>query len=105
MTETKTLNDLGSNAGLGAAIIVDGVVVAWFADFTEEARDWCTENYFGRWLVWRAKAPETVPLTEAEYSKAMHEAQEFAALFEALPGAPNVELRGGPAVSSPERPA
>ena len=27
-------------ARLGAAVIVDGAVVAWFDDFTEEAREW-----------------------------------------------------------------
>lgn len=73
--------------GLGAAVIVDGVVVAWFADFTEEAREWCTENHFGRWLVWRAKAPEIVPLTEAEYGEAMRTAKELASLFEEMPEA------------------
>lgn len=77
-------------AGLGAAILVDGVVVAWFADFTEEAREWCTENHFGRWLAWRAKAPEIVPLTHAEYDEAMRKAKEFSVLFEDAPEAPNV---------------
>lgn len=89
MTELKTLNDLGSNAGLGAAVIVGGVVVAWFAEFDEAAREWCTENHFGQWLAWRAKTPEIVPLTEAEYDKAMAEATELAASFNALPEAPN----------------
>ena len=67
------------NAGLGAAVIVNGQVVAWFADFTEEARYWCMENHFGQWLTWRAKPPEIVPLTEAEYDKAMRSGAELAA--------------------------
>ena len=91
--EAQTKPDGGASAltdGLGAAVIVDGVVVAWFSDFTEEAREWCTENHFGRWLVWRAKAPETVPLTEAEYDDAMRKAKELASLFEDTPEAPNL---------------
>lgn len=94
---TDTTNDssaaCGQSAltdGLGTAVIVGGVVVAWFADFTQEASEWCTENHFGQWLVWRAKAPEIVPLTEAEYDEAMRKAAEFATLFEDKPEAPNV---------------
>lgn len=63
----------------GAAVIVRGQVVAWFADFTEEAREWCTENHFGQWLTWRAKAPELVPLTESEYDDAIRKGAELAA--------------------------
>lgn len=29
---------------LGAAILVDGKVVAWFAEFDEAAEEWCTET-------------------------------------------------------------
>jgi hypothetical protein len=54
---------------LGAAVIVRGVVVAWFATFDEAAEDWCRENHFGEWLTWRAKAPEIVPPTEDEYER------------------------------------
>ena len=89
---------------LGAAVIVRGVVVAWFADFTEEAREWCTENHFGEWLTWRAKPPEIVPLTEAEYDQAMRAGAELAAKLNILPGAPNVEFSGTPAALSPEAP-
>jgi len=71
---------------LGTAVLVDGEVVAWFATFTEEAREWCTENYFGRWLAWRSKPPEIVPLTEAEYDEAMRRGKELASLFEDMPG-------------------
>ncbi len=73
-----TLND-----GLGVAVLIDGVVVAWFANFTEEARQWCTENHFGRWLVWRAKTPEIIPLTDDEYEEAVRKAAELSTLFEA----------------------
>lgn len=75
--------------GLGAAVIVDGVVVAWFADFTEDAREWCTENHFGRWLMWMAKPPEIVPLTQEELARVEASAAEIAKMFEALPEAPN----------------
>ncbi len=81
-----------SSDGLGAAVIVRGIVVAWFADFTEEAREWCTENHFGEWLTWRAKPPEILPLTEAEYDEAMRKGKELAALFESMPEAPNAGI-------------
>jgi hypothetical protein len=51
---------------IGIAVFVQGKAVAWFADWTEETRDWCTENYFGQWLTWRAKPPELIPLTAEE---------------------------------------
>ena len=66
-----------------------GQIMAWFAEFTEEAREWCTENYFGEWLVWRARPPEIVPLTEAEYAEVQREAAEIVAALNPLPEAPN----------------
>ena len=99
MTELKTLNDLGSNAGLGAAVLVDGKVVAWFAEFDEAAEEWCTENHFGRWLTWRAKSPEIVPATPDEIANAQQRADDLAALFEALPEAPNA--CGEPGLTEP----
>ena len=99
-TSEGSIGQSALTGGLGAAIIVDGVVVAWFAEFTDEAREWCTENYFGRWLVWRAKTPEIVPLTEGEYDEAMRGAKEMAALFEDLPEAPNVPHEGAHAALS-----
>lgn len=77
------------DTGLGAAVVVRGVVVAWFAEFNESARDWCTHNHFGEWLAWRAKPPEIVPLTKSEYDEAMREANELAELFAAMPEASN----------------
>ncbi len=94
---TSALDD-----GLGAAVIVRGEVVAWFADWTEEAREWCTENHFGQWLTWRAKPPELVPLTEAEYDAAMKAGAELAAKLNIEPEAPNVELTGSGQVHRPE---
>lgn len=94
MTTEETTSRRSASAsteGLGAAVIVRGVVVAWFADFTEEAREWCTENHFGEWLTWRAKRPEIVPLTEAEYDEAMRKGKGMAALFDDTPEAPNVK--------------
>lgn len=66
-----------STAPLGVCVLVDGVVVAWFAEFTEEAQMWCTENHFGRWLTWRAAAPVPIPLTEDEMREAKRRAQEL----------------------------
>lgn len=79
---------VGSTVELGAAVLVRGKVVAWFSEFTEEAQEWCTENHFGEWLTWRAKPPEIVPLTEAEYDEAMQSAVEMAAWFKDLPQSP-----------------
>ena len=58
--------EIGDPPVLGVCVLVRGVVVAWFADFTEEARDWCTENHYGEWLTWRAAAPVPIPLTATE---------------------------------------
>jgi hypothetical protein len=71
----------------GTCVLVDGVIVAWFADFSEEAEQWCTENYFGRWLAWRAKPPEMIPITPEELATAKHIAAELAAKFRDLPQA------------------
>ena len=99
MENAQTENSAAGGASaltdvLGAAVIVRGVVVAWFADFTEDAREWCTENHFGEWLTWRAKRPEIVPLTEAEYDEAMRKGKGMAALFDDTPEAPNAKVRG-----------
>ncbi|MCR4319731.1 MAG: hypothetical protein NUV74_05270 [Candidatus Brocadiaceae bacterium] len=66
-----------STAGLGVCVLVRGAVVAWFADFDEAARGWCTENHFGEWLTWRAKPPEIVPLTPEEVVKVEQDAAEL----------------------------
>ena len=65
----------------GTAVIVDGKVVAWFAEFDDEAADWCSYNHFGKWIAWRATAPEIVPLTEVEYDRIMEQAKELSKLF------------------------
>lgn len=65
----------------GTAVIVGGQVVAWFAEFNEEATDWCRDNYFGQWLTWRAKFPETIPLTEEEELEVQKRVAEFTAFF------------------------
>lgn len=94
MSEPEMINEAAEGQSqltevLGAAVIVGGVVVAWFAEFDEAAQEWCTENHFGQWLAWRAKPPEIVPLTEAEYDKVMTEAAEMVKSFKAAPEAPN----------------
>ena len=66
----------------GTAVLVGGEVVAWFAVFDETAAEWCTENHFGQWLTWRATAPKTIPLTEAEYAAAEAKAEKFCAFFQ-----------------------
>ena len=77
-TPDTKLDAVISSLELGSAVIVQVEIVAWFADFNEEARWWCTENYFGEWLTWRAKAPEIVPLTEEECERAKQKGAEIA---------------------------
>ena len=94
MTDAKNEAACGaslSDAVLGAGVLVDGVMVAWFADFTEEAREWCTENHYGRWLVWRATRPEIVPISPEDLEKVGADAQRLADLFKE---APNAEITG-----------
>ena len=61
----------------GVGVYVGGDLVAWFPEFGEKEREWCTENYFGRWLTWRATAPEHLPLTEKEQAEADRNAAEL----------------------------
>lgn len=64
---------------IGTAVLVGGKVVAWFAEFDEEARDWCSSNHFGRWLAWRAQEPEIVPMTAEELEECDKRAEEMMA--------------------------
>ncbi len=64
---------------VGTGIYVEGKVVAWFADFTEEAREWCTENHFGQWLAWRSTQPTYIPMTLEEIAEAERLGAELAA--------------------------
>jgi len=68
--------DFGSTDGLGVCVIVNGVVVAWFA-YTDIAEEWARENYFGRWLTWRASAPVPIPLTDDEAAECKRRAKEI----------------------------
>ena len=69
----------------GFGVIVDGVIVAWFANSNskeaiEDAIEWCRYHHFGKWLTWNAKSPELIPLTEQEKLKAeafVKEMQDF----------------------------
>jgi len=70
-----------ANEKVGTAVIVDGQIVAWFSEWDEAARDWCTENFFGLWLTFRAKAPAIIPLTEDEIVEIEKGAAELCAKF------------------------
>jgi len=65
----------------GVAVIVEGKVVAWFADFNEEAREWCSDNHFGQWVTWQAKQPDLIPLTEEQEENAKRKAKEWSDYF------------------------
>jgi len=47
--------------GYGYAVLVRGYIVAWFPKFDEQEADWCRDNYFGAWLVMKARQPVIVP--------------------------------------------
>lgn len=66
----------------GIAVIVEGIVVAWFHKFDDTVRDWCTENYFGRWLLCKAECPVLIPLTEEQFQQAALDAVEMAKIFD-----------------------
>lgn len=61
----------------GVAVIVDGRIVAWFAELNTAAEQWCTENYFGTWLTLGATPPEIVPLSEQEQLAIERAAQDL----------------------------
>jgi len=62
--------------GLGLCVLVNGGVVAWFA-YSDTAEKWARENYFGRWLTWRAAAPVPIPLTDEEMAEAQRRGREL----------------------------
>jgi hypothetical protein len=65
----------------GTAVLVNGEIVAWFANFDESAEDWCRDNHFGNWLTWRATPPETIPLTTEEQELVDANVAKFAEFF------------------------
>ncbi|MBK8132608.1 MAG: hypothetical protein IPK48_07795 [Gammaproteobacteria bacterium] len=69
----------------GVAVIVDGEVVAWFPQFDDSITDWCTENYFGRWLTCKAECPVLIPITEEQFQQAALDAAEMAKIFDGKP--------------------
>lgn len=73
----KTPEAVASTDKLGVAVLANGRVVAWFAEFDDYAHDFCTENWFGCWLTWRVKRPEIVPLTPEEQAKCDEAAREI----------------------------
>lgn len=63
---------------VGAGVYVNGVIVAWFAEFDESARDWCAENHFGEWLVLPATKPTYIPPTQEQIDRCEKEAEKLA---------------------------
>ena len=55
--------------GIGVAVLVSNEIKAWFPEFTEEVRNWCTENYFGQWLTLPAYEPSIKPFTKEELQR------------------------------------
>lgn len=65
----------------GTAVLVNGEIVAWIANFDESAADWCRDNHFGNWLTWRANPPELIPLTAEEQKQVDAKVAEFTGFF------------------------
>jgi hypothetical protein len=65
----------------GVAVIADGVVVAWFAVFDDEAQEWCSYNYCGRWLTRKASPPQILPFTSEEIASIKACAEQISLLF------------------------
>ena len=63
----------------GTAVVVDGALVAWFAEPDEHAEDFCRTNWYGRWLAWRSIPPQLIPLTPDEQAKCEAAGKELAA--------------------------
>lgn len=61
----------------GAAVLVNGQVIAWFHNFDDAAQEWCAQNYFGQWLAWQAKSPELIPLTAEQDAECKRLAEEL----------------------------
>lgn len=70
-----------SESQRGVAVVVDGETVAWFSVFDEAAHDWCSELYFGKWLLWPAEIPELVALTPEQKALVKAKADEYIAFF------------------------
>ena len=83
MNNERLPANVGSNDELGVAVLVDGAVVAWFSEMDEYAEDFCRENWFGRWLTWRAKRPEIVLMTAEEQAKCQAAALEIHSVLRA----------------------
>lgn len=50
----------------GTVIIVNGEIIAWFANFNDNALEWCRDNYFGEWLAIPGIKPKIKPLSKEE---------------------------------------
>jgi hypothetical protein len=66
---------------MGVAVIVNGEIIAWFKHFDDAAHEWCTENYFGKWLTWPSEIPVLYKLTKEEEERAEVKAQEWFEFF------------------------
>ncbi len=61
----------------GTVIIVNGEIIAWFADFNDSALEWCRDNYFGEWLAIPGIKPKIKPLSKEEIEQTEKSVDEF----------------------------
>ncbi|MCB1714256.1 MAG: hypothetical protein KDK05_03880 [Candidatus Competibacteraceae bacterium] len=66
----------------GTAIIVNGEIVAWFADHDELSAEWCSVAYGGEWLAWPADAPVLDGVSDEDMARVGEKAEAMKALFE-----------------------
>lgn len=63
--EYEIIDESAISGETGVAVIVDGRIAAWFAEFDSGAEEFCTENFFGRWVTMPAYYPRIIsPTTE-----------------------------------------
>jgi hypothetical protein len=72
------------NKNEGIVVIVNGEIVAWFANFNISAQEWCRDNYYGQWLAIPGIKPKISPLTEEEVVRAEKAADEFLSLINSI---------------------
>lgn len=65
----------------GTAIIVNGEIVAWFANPDELSVKWCTAAYGGEWLAWPADAPVLDGVSDEDMRRAGEKVEAMKDVF------------------------
>lgn len=65
----------------GTAIIVNGKIVAWFANHDELSAEWCIAAHAGEWLAWPAEAPVLDGVSDEDMARAGEKVEAMKALL------------------------